>query len=55
MINNSPPPGTFAGILQNPSTFSKNVPQLLDFDGIGTDVANAKHPWLGVSIQQSWI
>ena len=27
-------------------TCSKNVPQLLDFDGIGT-VANAKHPRLG--------
>ena len=30
----------------------KKVPQLLDFNGIGT-VANAKHPWLGYT--QSWI
>ena len=36
-------------ILQNPSTCTKKVPQLLDFDGIGT-VANAKHPWLELAV-----
>ena len=47
MINNlNPNP---RGILKSAKIHQhagKKLPQLLDFDGIGT-VANAKHPWLG--------